>query len=66
MADVNIFQGAIFHDGTAEEFDAVESEQLDIQTKSDEPGKPQMRKTPKPAAHRVSVPKILESANLLL
>jgi len=59
IADVNILQGAIFHDDNAEELDvvdAVESDQLDIQKKNEEAlGKPQVRKNSKPAAHRVSV-----------
>lgn len=56
ITDVNIFQGAIFHDDNAEDFDvvdAVESDQLDIQKRNEETaGKSQRRKNSKPAAHR--------------
>lgn len=59
IADVNIFQGAIFHDDNADDLDvvdAVESDQPDIRRKDEENlGKAHVKKISKPAAHRVSV-----------
>lgn len=58
IADVNIFQGAIFHDDNAEDFDvvdAVESDQLDTQKRNEETVGKSRRKNQKPAAHRVSI-----------
>ncbi|XP_020111587.1 uncharacterized protein LOC109726422 [Ananas comosus] len=61
ITDVNIFQGAIFHEDNSEDFDLVdigESDQNGIQKKSEEnlgkpvQEKPKRLKTSKPAAHR--------------
>lgn len=56
IADVNIFQGALFHDDDipedSDEVDGIEGEQVDIQKNEKSGGKIQIKKSLKPAAHR--------------